>query len=181
MDTTNTSQVDLTNEIVEHQALTDLMELWEEGHTTDDEAVLVPPPALSVAGVTFPPLQPFKPKSRNFTLLNTNPNIWALVQQVSQNIEKQKFQSSVDSNLTPTQLEAIKSLQNNLYIIIKPADKGGNLVIMNVEQYESMCRRILENSDWYRPISKTLLENFYVKYRGIISRALFQSTIDKDT
>ena len=52
---------------------------------------------------------------------------------------------------------------------------------MNTEQYECMCTKILANTDWYRPISRTVLENFSNKFRTIISRALFQGTIDKDT
>lgn len=171
----------LSNDIAEHHALADLMDLWEEGHTADDEDEFVSPSPLSVTGVSFPPLQAFKPKSRNFPLLNTNPNIWAFVQQVCQTIEKHSFGPFSTSNLTSSQCKAIKSLQTNPHIVIKPADKGGNLVILNVDQYETMCKKILDNTDWYRPISKTVLENFYVKYRSIISKALFQGIINKDT
>lgn len=69
------------------RAIDDLMELWEKSQTEleiplDDSSLDV------LGGVTFPPPFSFKPKSRNFPLLNNNHNIWAFVQQTTQEIEK---------------------------------------------------------------------------------------------
>ncbi|PIO22763.1 hypothetical protein AB205_0191570, partial [Aquarana catesbeiana] len=124
--------------IEEHQAFEDLMELWEEGHVTDDDSGFVSPPGLSVTGMSFPSPQSFKPKSRLFPLLNTNPNIWAFVRQTSLAIEESSFSFPGPSNSTLEQKEAIKSPESNREIIIKPTDKGGNLVIMEVSQYSSV-------------------------------------------
>lgn len=115
------------------------MDLWEEGHVTP---WLVSPPGLSVAGMSFTPPQSFKPKSRMFPLLNTNPNIWAFIQQTTKAIEDLNLTSQASSNLTLQQKAASKSLQTNSKIIIKPADKGGNLVIMEISQYETVCKNI---------------------------------------
>lgn len=107
----------------EQQAYEDLMALWEEGHTDDDVSGCLHLPELSVAGVSFPPPQSYKPKSKNFPLLSTNPNIWAFVTQTSQAIEESNFRPFVSSNLNANQKAAIKSLESNQKIIIKPADK----------------------------------------------------------
>ena len=37
--------------------------------------------------------------------------------------------------LKKSEFQSIDSLQNNPHIVIKPADKGGNIAIMNKENY----------------------------------------------
>lgn len=158
------------------------MDLWEVGHADDDNAYwLASLPGVSAAGVSFSPPLSFRPKSRIFPLLNTNPNIWAFVQQTTKAIEDLNLKSQGHSNLSQTQKQVIKSLQINSEIIIKCADKGGNLVIMNTTQYEIMCKNILTNKKWYRPISKTVLENICIEYHTIIFKAYQQGTINKNT
>lgn len=61
-----------------------------------------------------------------------------------------------------------KTLQTNPKIIIKPADKGDNFIIMQRDQYEEICQQILNNRAWYRPIFRTVIDNFCNKYRNII-------------
>lgn len=65
--------------------------------------------------------------------------------------------------------------------MVKPADKGGNVVIMDVDNYEVMCRDILNNREWYQPISKNIVDNFTEEYYSIIFRAYQQGLIDKNT
>lgn len=79
-----------------------------------------------------------------FPLLNTNPNIWAFVQQTTKEIENMNLGNHGHMNLSQAQKQAIKSLQNNSDIIIKPADKGGNLVIMNVDKMKPCVKIFLQ-------------------------------------
>lgn len=116
-----------------------------------------------------------------FPLLHTNPKIWAFEQQTTKEIESINLETCNDTNLSKAQKQVIKSLQNNTDIIIKPADKGGNLVIMNTAQYETMYNDILLNKTWHRPISKTVIENFCKEYRSIILKAYQQGIIDQNT
>lgn len=44
-----------------------------------------------------------------------------------------------------------------------------------------MCLDVLDNRQWYRPISKTLVENFTSEYYGLIFKAYQQGTIDLNT
>ncbi|XP_077344465.1 uncharacterized protein LOC143988608 [Lithobates pipiens] len=167
--------------MTEHYAIKNLMELWEEGNTDDDDSEAISTPSLSVPGVSFPPPPSFKCKSRAFPLLNANPNIWAFIQQTTIEIEKLSFHSPLSNNLSLQHRAAIKSLQKNTNLIIKPADKGGNLVIMEVVQYTSMCRNILSNRNWYRPISKTVILNYRNIYLNLIFKAYQQGVIDLNT
>lgn len=64
---------------------------------------------------------------------------------------------------------------------IKPADKGGNIVIQNNTDYVHMCRNLLDNSDWYRPIPKSLTDNYIQELYILVDGAYFCNIIDKNT
>ena len=55
-------------------------------------------------------------------------------------------------NLTKKERTAIKSLAENSNIVIKPADKGGAIVIQNKCDYIAECERQLNNSDHYKKL-----------------------------
>ena len=55
----------------------------------------------------------------------------------------------VKDNLTRGERMAIRTLRSNKDIVIKPADKGGAVVIMNVEDYEAEGLRQLQNTKYY--------------------------------
>lgn len=135
---------------------------------------------IKLQRLDFPP-QLFRPKSRNFPSLGSNPNIWAFVQQVTQEVEEMKCQNFFTDNLSPRLWQALTSLQKNSELIIKPADKGGNLVVMDHTKYELLCLRIFKNREWYRPISQTVIESYYREFRNIITCALSNGLIDKQT
>ena len=48
---------------------------------------------------------------------------------------KKKNKKQFKKNLKKEELTAITTLRENKDIVIKPADKGGNIVIMNREDY----------------------------------------------
>lgn len=53
------------------------------------------------------------------------------------------------NNLTQEEFNAMQKLAKNNNIEIKPADKGGAIVIMNKHDYEKECLRQLNNKDHY--------------------------------
>lgn len=112
------------------KALDDLMELWEEGHTDENESSTPeinppspPPPPPADPTLSFFARE-YKPKTRAFLALQANPNIWAFTKQVTNEIQQNRWKGLSCSNLTLGQQEAIRSLQENPNIIIKPSDKG---------------------------------------------------------
>lgn len=46
-------------------------------------------------------------------------------------------------------------LRKNSSIVVKPSDKGGNVVIMDNQDYVLMCLNILNNKNWYKKKSPT--------------------------
>ena len=47
----------------------------------------------------------------------------------------------------------MRDLHNNTDIIIKPADKGGSIVIMNTTDYIQEAQRQLSNPEHYRTLN----------------------------
>ena len=80
--------------------------------------------------------------------------------------DKQLIKHKCKPNLTAQQLKTIKELRSNEDIIIKPADKGGAIVVMTTEAYKAEVYRQLNNENYYQPLpfplypdtAKTLLQ-----------------------
>lgn len=60
------------------------------------------------------------------------------------------------NNITREEKNSLKELKSNKNIIIKPADKGGATVIMDVTSYEAEAHRQLENNKYYREIPESI-------------------------
>lgn len=84
-------------------------------------------------------------------------------------------------NLCSQHRKALRDLQYQPDLVIKPADKGGNVIVMDVGAYERMCLNIIDNRQWYWPISKTLVDNFTREYYNLIFKAYQLGIIDLST
>ena len=69
-----------------------------------------------------------------------------LMQELSKAPKYQRF------NLTKKERQAVKSLSQNPNIIIKPADKGGAIVIQDKQKYIEECLRQLNNTEHYKKL-----------------------------
>ncbi|XP_041797348.1 uncharacterized protein LOC121609712 [Chelmon rostratus] len=75
--------------------------------------------------------------------------------------------TSNNSTSHQEQSQIIRSLQNNPHIIIKPADKGSKIVIMDKQQYALEARRQLSNMTYYKPIQSSLQHTTQTRIRTI--------------
>ena len=73
-------------------------------------------------------------------------------------------------NLTKEEYKAVRSLNNNKDIIIKPADKGSAIVILNKQSYINEGQRQLHNTQFYEEKKSDLTGE-------VIHRIMYMSTI----
>lgn len=76
-----------------------------------------------------------RPKFKTFLQLNLFPNIDLFIKIVTEEFQKISTFISHD-NLTRIQCQALKELQELPVVVNKPADKGGNIVILPVRMYQ---------------------------------------------
>ena len=79
--------------------------------------------------------------------------------------------TSRKKNLPHKQLQAMRDLHNNRNIIIKPADKGGSLVIMNTADYVQEAHRQLLNPEHYKPLTSDPTTNYNKYIHHLIDQA----------
>lgn len=64
--------------------------------------------------------------------------------------------------------------------MIKLSDKGGNVVVMDHDECQSMCLKMFPNSERCQSIETSMLLQFQQEFYGIVDRAYQQSPTDKD-
>ncbi|CAC5397420.1 unnamed protein product [Mytilus coruscus] len=87
----------------------------------------------------------------------------------------------VKSNLPKAQQKAIKNLQNDESNIIKEADKGGGIVIMDKDHYKEMVLNQIEDGVFYQKLNGNRDKSIMSKIRKLIkeySNSLTNKEID---
>ena len=89
----------------------------------------------------------------------------SITNEIIQNDKKYKF----TPNLSPEESEALKQLRNDNTVIIKKADKGSTVVLMNRDDYITEVERQLNDTKFYK---KKLDENPQEKFRKDIDEVI---------
>ena len=96
---------------------------------------------------------PFKKKSRFLPSSNLNATIVTFSQLVEQDMAKiSALCPSKNKNLTKSELDALRSLESRQDIIIRPADKGGAIVVMGLKNYDCGIFKLLNDEKHYQPL-----------------------------
>lgn len=75
-------------------------------------------------------------------------------------------------NLSQSELTAIQELHSNDNIVIKPADKGGAVVVLDKDLYKAEGLRQLLNSHYYLEIPETIADSTCVKINSVLQQLL---------
>uniref|UniRef100_A0A672LIL0 Uncharacterized protein n=1 Tax=Sinocyclocheilus grahami TaxID=75366 RepID=A0A672LIL0_SINGR len=103
-----------------------------------------------------------------------------LVERDVTNLLEKSFQNK-KSNLTHSEKETLDELCRNKDIVIKPADKGGGLVIMPRALYNHEVFRQLENTSYYQALPSDPTTLFQSEIEKFIQEAHFHQLIsDKE-
>ena len=85
-----------------------------------------------------------------------------------------------ENNIDKDELAALKSLKNNRDVVIKSADKGGAIVLMDREAYVFEALRQLENPKYYRPLEEPVFPNNIDQINSIINKLYLTGKINKN-
>lgn len=82
-------------------------------------------------------------------------------------------------NISLQEKQAIKDLANNKSIVIKPADKGSGVVIMNTHDYILEAHRQLSDTNFYELLNSDLTTEFTLEIDTYLKRMYLNKEIDK--
>lgn len=91
-----------------------------------------------------------------------------LIERDKAEFQKMVLRNEKNSNLSSEERKALSRLKNNQDIIIKPADKGSKIVIMDKNQYLTEANRQLNNTKHYRPLAHSLQLETQEQIRRIV-------------
>ena len=83
------------------------------------------------------------------------------------------------SNLTKDETAALRRLKDNRNIVIKSADKGGAIVVLDRDAYISEAYRQLNNTKYYRKLDRPIYTDNIAKINSILDRMLDRNFITK--
>ena len=159
----------------------------ENYNTTANTSVLLATPPTPVdLGDNLLSLTPFK--HRKLKTKSTwrgptgPPTLEAMITSNEQDYkERPVFTPSKRSNITPLERSAIKELLNNHTIIIKPADKGAAVVVMNREDYLKEGYRQLSDPLFYRALVEDPTEQYRIEVNNLLEDMKQNGEIDENT
>ncbi|CAH2284022.1 Hypothetical predicted protein, partial [Pelobates cultripes] len=142
------------------------MDLWEESNETDPSKYT-----------------DLKLKSKFTPYLGNYRNIDLFLETMKNEIDKidnRSLDFHPNMNLSSREQVALKSLRNNTEIILKPADKGGNIVMMDITDYVTMVLKVLEDENTYKILKSDPTNDFLIKYREILDRGRSRGLLSGD-
>ncbi|XP_053571737.1 LOW QUALITY PROTEIN: polycystic kidney disease protein 1-like 1 [Bombina bombina] len=110
---------------------------------------------------------------------NKTQNSYREQQQMERDIDLLSTNEPLPDNLTKKQRTALKALQNDITITIKPSDKGGNIVVLNTKDYVEECQRQLRDIKQYSILRFNPTEIYKEKLFQILMRAKDEGVINQ--
>lgn len=117
--------------------------------------------------------------SKTFPQSTVNRNAHLFLKMVSAEISDLQTNILNPENLSKPQVKALGRFKTYTHLTIKQADKGGSTVVLDNEHYKRLCLDILDNKNWYKPISFKQADGFMIKFYGIVEDAFEKNVINK--
>lgn len=124
-------------------------------------------------------LQPFTPVS-DWTPANSNlhPKVPKLIEKDLHYVDHRFRQERAHPNLNEEEMLTLKELVNNRSIVIKPADKGSSVIIMDRDQYIWEASRQLNDEKYYKKLQQTIFPETVPLVEHTINYLFYKSFID---
>ena len=127
-------------------------------------------------------IHPFRTRSKFTPPPPDNSNLTEYISQIYHDLKTQHTQQKQHKpNITSTDLHSINQLKNNNDIIIKPADKGGAIVIWPKKDYLTEAYRQLNNTNHYQRISDDPTPQIQQQIKTLVKKMHDDQLIDDTT
>ena len=139
------------------------------------------PPTPTTTSVGKP--TPFRKKSTFIPPRYRNASLDTYCRLVEHDVQaaiKRKREYKVYNNMSKSEREAITELQKDASIIIRPADKGGAIVIQNFSDYDSEIKRQLNDNTFYRKLTSDPTNSFKTTVHEQLQHWLDNGNISKN-
>ena len=80
-------------------------------------------------------------------------------------------QSNFFQNLSRNERNTLQALGNDPTLVIKPADKGGGIVLLTPDMYRTECLRLLSDSDSYLPLRNDPTKRLQTSIKSMVCEA----------
>lgn len=70
-------------------------------------------------------------------------------------------------------------MKENEELVIRPADKGGGVIMQDLSDYLKEAHNILLDIDYYEPISEDPFPDLFNRYQTLINKGLVERVISK--
>ena len=100
---------------------------------------------------------------------------------IEQDLHRQKYRQPRKKNLTKEEYQSIKSLRNHPDNIIKPADKGNAIVILDKDSYVKEGERQLHNDYFYEETDTDLTGEVVHRVNLYVNNSLQRGQISQNT
>ncbi|CAH2313286.1 Hypothetical predicted protein [Pelobates cultripes] len=119
-------------------------------------------------------LTKLKPQSWFTPNLKDTPHVDLFVEMTTSDLTKMHLERPANNNLTTNERKALKVLKSLDNVIIKPADKGGNIVLLNRDMYVDMCMAHLSDASNYSVLPSDPTETYIKEFEALLITALEQ-------
>jgi hypothetical protein len=135
---------------------------------------------------TITPIVPHQQQAflKNFRLKSswlpppTDKVLEGFISAVDNGFAKMKPLAPSNHNLSQKQLQALQGLKTNPHIIIKKADKGSAVTVMNTLDYVREGYRQLSNTDYYTELASDPTPDFNIQVQNLIDKMHYKGFID---
>ena len=112
----------------------------------------------------------YKQKTLNSFFKNVSKDLLELYEQPKYN----------NTNLSPAEITALKNLEGRKEMIIKPADKGGKIVLWPTQLYIEEANRQLGDNDYYQEQVEDKIPALSMEIETFLTHLLTKGAIDED-
>ncbi|XP_056376037.1 uncharacterized protein LOC130273370 isoform X1 [Hyla sarda] len=121
-----------------------------------------------------------KPKSNFYPLQSRGSYLDTFLSMVAHDLEKlTKRDNKYANNLSRIEHQTLKKLAENRNIVIRPADKGGGVVILNTEDYIKEANRLLTDPKFYKTLPTDPTKKYTDELKTLVNEGFQTGVLNK--